>query len=306
MIRTYDEIDKIIAAKPKDEKKIMAVAAADELHVLEAVYQANKMDLVDVILVGNVENIKKIGQEHNLDLSGFEMINAEETAEAARIAVALVKEKKAHIVMKGLLDTSVFLRAILNRETGLRKNALLSYVSICEIEGYDRLIMLSDPAINIEPSQEEKEVIMMNAVSVANALGNKCPKVGFVAPIEKVNPKLTSTVDANAIAEKYADNPDILVGGPYGLDNAVSVEAAEIKGIKDDVAGRADILVMNDLGVANVFFKSIMYFAKARYAGVVVGAAAPIVMTSRADTSEAKLNSIKMSVMIADYNEVNN
>lgn len=301
MIRKYSEIDKIIREKSKEERKVMAVAAADELHVLEAVCEARKLNLVDAILVGNEENITKIAKDNGLDLSPFEIINSLETKEAAKIAVQLVRDQKAHVVMKGLLDTSVFLKAVLNKETGLRKNALLSYVSICEVEGYDRLILLTDPAINIEPSMEDKEVIMKNAINVAHALGNTCPKVGFVAPIEKVNPKLTSTIHAKAIVEKYAGKDDFIVGGPFGLDNAVSLEAAQIKGIDDPVAGKADILILNDLGVANVVFKSMMYFANVIYSGVVVGATAPIVMTSRADSSEAKLNSIKMSVMIADY-----
>lgn len=299
MIKSYSEIDRIIK-ESTSEKKIMAVAAADELHVLEAVCEAEKMGLVNAILVGDKENILQIGVDNGLNLERFEIIDSEDAKTSAKIAVQLVSEGKAHIVMKGLLDTSVFLRAILNRDYGLRKNALLSYVSICEVEGYDRLILLTDPAINIEPSMEEKEVIMMNAVSVAHALGNPCPKVGFVAPIEKVNPKLQSTLDAKAITDKYLDSTDCIVGGPFGLDNAVSEEAARIKGIDSPVAGKADILILNDLGVANVFFKSMMYFSKMTYAGVVVGAKVPIVMTSRADSSQAKLNSIKMSVMISE------
>jgi len=302
MIRSYSEIDKIIKESTA-EKKVMAVAAADELHVLEAVCEANKIGLIDAILVGDKENILKIGRSHNLDLMKFEIIDSKDMAECARIAVKLVRDGRAHVVMKGLLNTSVFLKAILNKEHGLRKNALLSYVSICEVEGYDRLLLLTDPAINIEPSKQEKEVIMMNAISVAHALGNSCPKVGFVAPIEKVNPKLKSTLDAKAITDKYTGSTDFVVGGPFGLDNAVSEEAANIKRIEGPVAGKADILILNDLGVANVFFKSMIYFSKMVYSGVVVGARVPVVMTSRADSSESKLNSIKMSVILSKDNE---
>lgn len=302
MIKSYAEIDRIIKEEIK-EKKVMAVAAADELHVLEAVSEAKELGLLEAILVGDKENILKIGEDHNLDLSGFEIIDCKDTTEAAKEAVKLVRDGRAHVVMKGLLDTSVFLKAILNRETGLRKSDLLSYVSICEVKGYDRLLLLTDPAINIEPTMEQKEVIMKNAVSVSHALGNEQPKVGFVCPIEKVNPKLQSTVDAKAISDKYAEETEFMVGGPFGLDNAVSEEAAKIKRIEGPVAGKADILVLNDLGVANVFFKSMMYFADMVYAGVVVGAAVPIVMTSRADTSAAKLNSIKMSIVLAEYNK---
>ncbi len=305
MIRKYAEIDKIISEKGINERKVMAVAAADELHVLEAICEAKELNLINAILVGNEENIIKIANNNKLNISSFEIIDSKEEKEAAEIAVKLVKDKKAHIVMKGLLDTSIFLRAILSRENGLRKNALLSYVSICEIEGYDRLILLTDPAINIEPSLEDKEVIIKNAVSVSHALGNVCPKVGIVAPIEKVNAKLISTVHAKELVEKYADSEEFTVGGPFGLDNAVSEEAARIKGIEDPVAGKADILILNDLGVGNVFFKSLVYFANMKYSGVVVGATAPVVITSRADNSEAKLNSIKMAVILAGYDEVN-
>ncbi len=302
MIRSYKEIERIIKEEIH-ETKVMAVAAADELHVLEAVCQAKELGLIEAILVGNKESILAIGRDHDLDLSGFEIVEAGDTKEAARLAVKLVRDGRAHVVMKGLLDTSVFLKAILNKETGLRKSDLLSYVSICQVKGYDRMLLLTDPAINIEPSMEDKEVIMKNAVSVAHALGNPMPKVAFVAPIEKVNPKLQSTLDAKAIAEKYATSKDFIADGPFGLDNAVSEEAARIKGIEGPVAGKADILVLNDLGVANVFFKSMMYFADMTYSGVVVGAAVPVVMTSRADTSEAKLNSIKMSVLLAHFED---
>lgn len=302
MIKSYSEIDKIIKERA-GQKKVMAVAAADELHVLEAVSQAYEIGLVDAILVGDRENILKIGKENNLDLLKFEIIDCKDMTECARIAVQLVRDGRAHVIMKGLLDTSIFLKAILNREHGLRKNALLSHVSICEVEGYDRLILLTDPAINIEPTREEKEAIMMNAISVAHALGNGCPKVGFVAPIEKVNPKLKSTLDAKAITDKYAGSTDFIVGGPFGLDNAVSLEAAKIKKVEGPVAGKADILILNDLGVANVFLKSMIYFTNMIFSGAVVGASVPVVMTSRADSSESKLNSIKMSVILSKTDE---
>ncbi len=302
MITSYKEIDRIIKEEIK-ERKIMAVVAADELHVLEAVSEAKALGLIDAILVGDREKILAIGKKYQLNLSDFDIMNVLDTKEAAKLAVKLVREGKAHVIMKGLLDTSVFLKAILNRESGLRRSDLLSYVSICQVEGYNRMLLLTDPAINIEPTMEEKEVIMKNAISVAHALGNPKPKVGFVAPIEKVNPKLKSTVDAKAIADKYRASEDFVVDGPFGLDNAVSEEAAKIKGIGGPVAGMADILVLNDLDVANVFYKSMMYFANMTYSGVVVGAAVPVVMTSRADSAEAKLNSIKMSVLLSHYGE---
>lgn len=298
MIRTFEEIDAQLKER-QSEMKVMAVAAADESHVLEAVCDAKEARIADAILVGNEGNIKKVAAEHNLDVSNFEIIDIDDHKEAAEKAVALVKEGRAQFVMKGLLDTSVFLRAILQRDVGLRMNDLLSLVAIFQIKDFNRLILMTDPAINIDPNQEQKETMMMNAISVAHALGNECPKVGFVSPIEKVNPKLQSTVDAKAIEEKYADSTDFLVGGPFGLDNAVSEEAATIKGVKGPVAGKADILVMNDLGVANVFYKTLSYFADVRFGSVLVGAAAPVVMASRADSSDTKLNSIKLAVMMA-------
>lgn len=302
MIKSYEDIDRIIN-ESTGEKKVIAVAAADEFHVLEAVCQARDIGLTDAILVGDKENILEIGVDNGLDIHEFEIIDCKDMAECARIAVQLVHKGRAQVVMKGLLDTSIFLKAILNREHGLRKSDLLSYVGICEIEGYDRLILLTDPAINIEPSVEEKEIIMLNAVSVAHALGNKCPKVGLVAPIEKVNPKLKSTVDAQIIKEKYSGSTDFMVGGPFGLDNAISEEAAKIKRVTDPVGGKADILLLHDLGVANVFYKAIMYFANITYCGAVVGASVPIVMSSRADSSEVKLNNIKMAVILSDFSQ---
>ncbi len=299
MIKSYDEIDRILKETPAAELKTIAVAAAGEAHVLKAVCDAKALGLADAILIGDEETIRNVASENGLDISSFRIIDINDAEEAAKVAVQLVRKGDADLVMKGLLNTSVFLRAILDKEKGLRKSDLLSVVAIFEMEGYDRLIYMTDPAINIQPTMEEKEIIMKNAVGVAHALGNPCPKVAFVAPVETVNPKLESTVHAKSIAEKYAHSKDFTVGGPFGLDNAISVEAAMIKGIEGPVAGQADILVLNDLGAANVLYKSLTCFANAHCASVTVGAAAPVVMSSRADSSDTKLNSIKIAIMMA-------
>lgn len=301
MVRSFADIDAMIANANLGSNKILAVPAADELHVLEAVWEAKKLGLTGAILIGDRMNIIRIARENSIHPDEFEIIHCTDAAESSQIAVDLVRNGRAHIILKGLLDTVVFLKAVLNKERGLRGDSLLSHAAIFEVTGFDRLIIITDPAINLEPSLEEKEMIMKNAVALAHALGNGCPKVGFVAPVEKVNSRMDSTMHAKALVDKYAESRSFLVGGPFGLDNAISEEAALIKGISGPVAGKADILIVNDLGVGNVIYKAMVYFAHAKHAGIVIGAKAPILITSRADSSETKVNCIKLAILLSDH-----
>ncbi len=288
------------AARQKGPKTI-AVAAAQDLEVLLAVKNARDLGLAEAILVGNASRIRQIAQENQLDLTGVAIIDQADAAQACRTAVQLVSEGKAQILMKGLVDTAVILKAVLDKEIGLRTENVLSHVAVAEIAGYDRLFYITDAAMNIEPDLITKKQIIENSIQVANALGNDHPKVACICAVEKVNAKMKATVDAAALVKmnESGELSGCLVAGPLALDNAVSLEAAQHKGITNPVAGNADILVMPFIEPGNMLYKSIVFFAKGKLAGIVVGAKAPIVLTSRADSDEAKLNSIAIGVLMA-------
>jgi phosphate butyryltransferase len=210
------------------------------------------------------------------------------------------------MVMKGHLDSGEFLKAILNKEFGLR-GQLLSQVLLYEIQGFDRMLLLSDCAININPSREDKIVILKNAVNVAHALGCDLPNAAFICATEKLNPKMPETVDAFEIAEMYrrGEIKGCSVSGPLGLDNAISIDAAKHKSISDPNAGKANILIMPNLCTGNIFNKSLEYFTRCHKAGTVIGAKIPVVLTSRASSKESKFNSICLSAMCANLAKEN-
>ncbi len=281
--------------------KTIAVAAAQDLEVLLAVKNARDLGLAEAILVGDASRIRQIAQANQLDLTGVAIIDQADAAQACRTAVQLVSEGKAQILMKGLVDTAVILKAVLDKEIGLRTENVLSHVAVAEIAGYDRLFYITDAAMNIEPDLITKKQIIENSIQVANALGNDHPKVACICAVEKINAKMKATVDAAALVKmnESGELGGCLVAGPLALDNAVSLEAAQHKGITNPVAGNADILVMPFIEPGNMLYKSIVFFAKGKLAGIVVGAKAPIVLTSRADSDEAKLNSIAIGVLMA-------
>lgn len=298
MIRNFLDVMKI--AKERGPK-IVSVACAEDVEVLLAVNTAKKEGIADAILVGDEEKMQVIATENNIDLDQFQVIDIKDAAEASRRAVQLVSTGKAHMVMKGLVDTSIILKAVLDGEIGLRTGNVLSHVAVFDVKGYERMFLVTDAAMNIAPDLETKKQIIENAVQVAHALDIEEPKVAVVCAKEKANPKMPDTMDAVALEEMNQKGKikDCLVGGPFALDNAVSVEAAKHKGIHHPVAGYADILLTPDIEAGNVLYKSMVYFAGAKNAGIIVGAKAPIVLTSRADSDEAKLYSIALGVLCA-------
>lgn len=298
MIRAFDEIIK--AAKEKGPKTI-AVAVAQDIEVLNAVNGAKDLGIAEAVLVGDKEEISKAAAECGVDISKFEVIDVKEKDEACRRAVELVSTGKAHIVMKGLVDTSVILKAVLDEKIGLRTGNVLSHVAVFDVPGYDRLFYVTDAAMNIAPNLEQKKQIIENAVQVANALGNDNPKVAVLAAVEKVNPKMQATLDAAELVRmnEAGELKGCTLGGPFALDNAVSVEASKHKGITHPVAGYADILMVPVIEAGNMLYKSMVFFARAKNAGIIVGAKAPVVLTSRADSDEAKLNSIAIGALMA-------
>lgn len=302
MIKNFDQIMQI--ARERGPKTV-SVACAQDVEVLLAIDAAKKEGIVDAILVGDKERIETIAEDNNIDVSKFEIVDIKDMTEASRKAVELVSSGKAHMVMKGLVDTSIILKAVLDKEIGLKTGKVLSHVAVFDIQGYDRLFTVSDAAMNIAPDLDTKKQIIDNAVGVAQALDNKVPKVAVICAKEKVNPKMPDTIDARELQRMNEEGiiKNCIVAGPFALDNAVSVEAAKLKGINHPVAGKADILLLPDIEAGNVLYKSMVYFAPSKNAGLIVGAKAPIVLTSRADTEETKLYSIALGVLCASVSK---
>lgn len=302
MIKNFDQIMQI--ARERGPKTV-SVACAQDVEVLLAIDAAKKEGIVDAILVGDKERIETIAKDNNIDVSKFDIVDIKDMTEASRKAVELVSSGKAHMVMKGLVDTSIILKAVLDNEIGLKTGKVLSHVAVFDIQGYDRLFIVSDAAMNIAPDLDTKKQIIDNAVGVAQALDNKVPKVAVICAKEKVNPKMPDTIDARELQRMNEEGiiKNCIVAGPFALDNAVSVEAAKLKGINHPVAGKADILLLPDIEAGNVLYKSIVYFAPSKNAGLIVGAKAPIVLTSRADTEETKLYSIALGVLCASVSK---
>mgnify|MGYP006291801991 FL=1 len=290
-LNTFIEI-----AKGKPKKKI-AVVAAEDKPVLQAVAEAKEIGIVDPVLVGNISQIQRVAQEIDLDTSEMEMIDEHEPARSARKCVELINEGKAQIIMKGHVGTADYLRAILDKDNGLRTGSLLSHVGFFEIEEYHKVLALTDAAQNIMPSLEEKIGIIKNAVDMFHHLGVEIPKVALLAAIEGINPKMPATTDAASITmmNKRKQIKGCLIDGPLAFDNAISKEAAEHKGIDSEVAGDADLLFTPNIEVGNVLYKSFTYFGKATVAAVILGAKVPVVLTSRADSDRSKLMSIALA-----------
>lgn len=294
-------LQELITQATKANPLKMSVACAHDLEVLSAVNQAKKLGIIEPILVGIKSKIIDIINENNFDLNDVQILDYATDQEACQKAVQLVSSQEASFVMKGIVDTSVILKEVLNRDYGLRTGNVLSHVAVLEIPNQERLYYLTDGAMNMYPELEQKKQIVENAVTVAHALGNEVPNVGILAAIEKVNPKMQATVDAAALEEMNISGAikGCKVAGPFALDNAVSKEAAHHKGIHHPLAGDVDILVVPNIEAGNVLYKALIYLAGAKTAGIISGAQAPVVLTSRADSDECKLYSIALGAMVA-------
>lgn len=279
---------------------LLVVAVAHDEPVLEAVVQATQAGFVTPYLIGDQHAIEAILKQHSWDLDAH-IVDEKDAAEACRLAVTKVYETPGALLMKGLVDTSVLLKAALVKEKGLRTSRRISHVSVFEVAQYPRILMMSDGAMNIAPTVDEKQDIIENAVEIAHALGLENPYVGLIAAVEKVNPKMPATLDAQTLIErqKAGAMPGCVLEGPYAIDNAVDVEAAKHKGIEAPGAGRSDILIMPYIEAGNVFYKTLMFLAGAKSASVIAGALKPIVLTSRADSSESKYYSIALAACVA-------
>lgn len=289
------------AAKSQKTMKLVVAAAQDD-DVLQAVIKAAEEGLVEPVLVGNQSEIEKIAKTYDLNIDTCEVIHIEDLVEVAKYSVQLVKEGKADFVMKGLIDTSILLKAVLDKEVGLRTDSQLSHVMVYDVPAYHKLLFMTDGGMNITPDLEAKVAITKNAIQVAKALGNETVKVACLAAKEKVNPKMPATVDARALEDMskegvFGDN--VIVEGPLAFDLVVSKEAAETKNFKSEISGDTDVILVPTIEVGNGIGKSLTYLANAKSAGIIMGAKAPVVLVSRADSFEDKLNSIALGSVIA-------
>ncbi|MGG2064491.1 phosphate butyryltransferase [Bacillus sp. S14(2024)] len=296
------KLQTLIDQAAEQPKKTVAVAVAEDHEVIEAVAKAVQLQLAQFRLYGNQEKIMNMLQEHGLQPSEhIEVISATSNAEAAELAVKAVRGGEADVLMKGNIPTANILKAVLNKEWGLRKGSVLSHVAAFEVPNYDRFIIITDAAMNIAPDVQQKAAIAQNAVEVARAIGVEVPKVAPIAAVEVVNPAMQATIDAAMLTQmnRRGQIKNCIIDGPLALDIAVSQIAAEHKGIQSDVAGKADILLVPTIEAGNVLYKSLVYFANAKVGAIIAGAKAPIVLTSRADSAETKVYSLALAVATA-------
>lgn len=287
-------------AKDKGPKKI-AVAVAEDHEVLMAIKMAMDKEIIIPILVGDREKITNICDNIGLDCSNIDIIHEADGINACRIATTLVSSGKADILMKGLIDTSIILKAVLDHDIGLRTDKIISHVAVFEVPTYHKILLVTDAAMNISPDLLQKKEIIENAVELIKCFDVKNPKVAVLAAKEKVSPKMEATVHAAELKKMNEDGfiKGCIVDGPLALDNAINSESARIKGIVSEVAGDADILLAPDINSGNILYKALTFLANAKSAGLIIGTKAPIVLTSRADNDESKLNSIALAVLMA-------
>ncbi len=294
--------DRLVARVQGEKRKTIAVAMAQESHVLQALETARRHRLAEGILVGEMDAIRRAAEEAGVNISRFEIVPQRGEAEAVHRAIEVVRAGEADLLMKGKCSTAAFLRGILDREKGLRGPGLLSHLAIFEVSTYPKPLFMSDAAMNIYPDLAQKVEITKNAIRSAQLLGVEVPKVALIAAVERVDPEhMPCTVHAAAIA-KMADRGQLgnaRVDGPLAVDNALDPESCRVKGINSPVGGDADILIMPNIEAGNTFYKTMTILARAKTAGVLVGARVPVILPSRADSDETKFLSIAAAVAMS-------
>jgi phosphate butyryltransferase len=298
VLKALSDLKQIVSGGPR---KKLVLAASQDQHSLGAVIRAWKDDIIEPILIGNKEEIQSICDSNNYDIEGVRIIHEINTETSVEIAVKMVATRQADVLMKGKIGTSSLLKSVLNKDWGLRTGHLLSHFALFEVETYHKLIAVTDVAMNIAPNLKDKIAIVNNAVSCLNKLGYINPKVAVLGAVEMVNENMEATLDA-ALLSKMNQRDQIkncIIDGPLAFDNAVSYESAKHKGIRSEVAGDTDLLLMPDIEVGNVLYKSLVFFAKAKVASVILGALVPIVLTSRSDSEQAKFDSILLAAAVS-------
>jgi len=298
----HRKYERLVAAAKALKPLRVAVAHPCDAVSLESAIQAAKLGLIVPILVGPPARLMDVAARAGIDISGFEIVASEHSHDSAEKAVALVRAGRADGLMKGSLHTDELMGAVVARDTGVRTARRISHCFIMDVPGHDDALIITDAAVNIAPTLEVKVDIVQNAIDLAHALGVEEVRVAILSAMETVNPKVPSTVEAAAHC-KMADRGQItgaLIDGPLALDNAINVEAAEIKHIQSPVAGRANVLVVPDLEAGNMLAKSLSFLAGADAAGIILGARVPIILTSRADSELTRLASCAVAVLVAE------
>jgi len=298
LMQMVEEAKRLCASKGK---KRIAVAMAEDAQLISAVEEARKAGLIDATLVGNTSVVKDCIAEAGAKESDYKIIDEHDEARCGLVAVAEVSSKRADIYMKGQLHTDHFLRGMLNKEVGLRSGKVISHCFFHAVDGYNRVLFISDAAFNTYPDLRQKADIIQNTVNFARAFGIECPKVACLAAVEVVNPDMQCTLDAAALVlmSQRGQITNCVVDGPLALDLAVSEESAKTKKIKSPVAGHADVLLVPHIDAGNMLYKAVVYFSKNETAGLILGARAPVILTSRADSPRTKMLSIAAGVLMA-------
>jgi phosphate butyryltransferase len=297
---TLKSLEKLVDLARKKGTKKLVVAVAEDDDVLSAVSKAKENGFIEPLLIGDKNHIREAAKKAGFDISAIEIIHEPVPANACSVAAHMIAERKAKILMKGMVSTYILMKAFLDKELGLTKGNLLSHVALFESPYYHKLICVTDAAMNIAPDVNEKVIIIQNAVELYHALGISMPKVGILAAVETVNPKMEATIHA-AIFKAMNQRHQItgcVIDGPFALDNAVSAEAALHKNIISDVAGDADILVAPDINSGNILYKSLNFLGGAVTAAIITGGAVPVVLTSRADSEKSKFLSIALAAAL--------
>lgn len=296
-MKSFKEL--IDLAKKSGKKRCVVVCAHDET-VLEGIRLAQSLDLIHAVLVGDEKRIKELASSIKLDLKHTEIIDTSKDEQALETSLNIVKSQ-GDFIMKGMLSTSAFLKGILHRTYGLRQGNILSHIAVLEIPGYHKLLFMSDGGMNPKLQIKTRIDVITNGIRTMHALGIMEPKIALVAASETVNPDMPETTDAVQIVDMHRNGeiPGCVIDGPFGFDVAVSKKAAEHKKLKSTIAGDTDFLLMPNISAANIWAKGLIYFARAKAAGMVSGAQTPVIMLSRADVPETKLHSMALGVAIS-------
>lgn len=297
----YHSLDELVAAARSRGPAQIAVAAGHDPDVIAALKEAKEMGLAEGILVGNTEKINAMAREAGLRLWPDQIIDERDDATAARRAIALVREGRASMLMKGKIGTATLIKAVLDRDTGLRAGRQLSQVIVFQVPAFKRLMIMTDAAINIAPTLEQKAEICRNAIDVAHAIGIEKPNVAALCALEFVNSEMPATMDAAALTAmcRRGQIKGAYIEGPIALDVPLSRFAADRKGIDSPLVENTDVFIAPDIEAGNILYRSILYFAKGESGGIVVGAKVPLILLSRAETPETKIRSIAIGMHLA-------
>lgn len=302
MLKTFDEV---IEKACKYGPKRLSVAVSQAEDVMTAVEEARKRGLIDGILVGDKDQTISVCKHLKINPQDYEIINEEDKTEAAITAVKLVHEGQAELLMKGMLGSARILKAVLDKENGLRTEKLLSHAYVLKLRNYDRLLAITDAAMNISPNLEQKAQIVQNIIHFCHCLEIRVPKIAALAAVELVNPDMQATIDAACLV-KMVERGQISGGvldGPLAFDNAISRKAALHKGIDSPISGEVDAVLVPNIESGNIFAKALVYLADAEPAGVLLGTRAPVVLVSRSDTAISKVRSIALGILMSAYQE---